>query len=567
MSALRRRWPLRRGASDEARIELKLGAGPEHDQGYRLLIRPERIEVDARSAAGLRHGVTTLVQLIDSGAAHVAAMRIEDWPDFAVRGVMLDVSRCKVPTQSELCRVIDELGRWKFNQLQLYTEHTFAYRRHRCVWRGASPLTAGQVRRIDRLAARSGIELVPNQNSFGHMERWLRHRRYAPFAETREPWRTPWGDTRTGPATLNPIDPRSLKLITGLYDELLPNYSSNLINVGCDETFELGQGASRAACLRRGRAHVYADFVAKIHRALKTRRRRMMFWADMVLQDSAALDRIGADAIPLIWGYEANHPFGIQCRRIARTRRQFYVCPGTSSWCSFAGRYSNAAANIRRAAAAGRRHGATGLLLTDWGDFGHRQWFSASQLPIALAAAEAWCGTTNAGADVSDEVSRRCWGDDSGQLGRLWKAAGDVHEALGVRIKNQSALFAIMQAEMADVRFIPGLAASRLGAVQRTTRRLVERARSLTLRDSRGKLAQKELLATLRVLHHACVRGRVALARRTDAAALRWLAADMRGIITTHRQLWRRRHRPGGCAESLGYYRRNLREYELRPRR
>lgn len=65
-------------------------------------------------------------------------MKITDWPDFANRGIMIDVSRDKVPTMETLYRMVDMLSSWKINQVQLYTEHTFAYKNHKTVWKDAS---------------------------------------------------------------------------------------------------------------------------------------------------------------------------------------------------------------------------------------------------------------------------------------------------------------------------------------------------------------------------------------------------------------------------------------------
>ena len=63
---------------------------------------------------------------------------MEDWGAFPTRGLMLDISRDKVPTMESLRGMIDVLASLKFNHLQLYTEHTFAYTGHGAVWREAS---------------------------------------------------------------------------------------------------------------------------------------------------------------------------------------------------------------------------------------------------------------------------------------------------------------------------------------------------------------------------------------------------------------------------------------------
>lgn len=41
---------------------------------------------------------------------------------------MLDVSRDKVPTMETMIKLIKMLASWKINQIQLYMEHTFAYK-------------------------------------------------------------------------------------------------------------------------------------------------------------------------------------------------------------------------------------------------------------------------------------------------------------------------------------------------------------------------------------------------------------------------------------------------------
>ena len=98
---------------------------------------------------------------------------IRDHPDLPVRAVMLDVSRDKVPTMATLRDLIDRLASWKVNQVQLYSEHTFAYRNHPDVHAAASPFTPDEIRELDAFCRARHIELVPNQNCLGHMNRWL----------------------------------------------------------------------------------------------------------------------------------------------------------------------------------------------------------------------------------------------------------------------------------------------------------------------------------------------------------------------------------------------------------
>ena len=156
-------------------------------QGYELSITPQQIRVVARDAAGIFYGVCTLIQILEQtaldGTAELPCLTISDYPDFPARGVMLDISRDKVPTLETLLTLADMLASWKINQLQLYTEHTFTYRSHPTVWAEASPLSEQDILELDAYCRQRFIELVPNQNSFGHMHRWLKHPAYNHLAE------------------------------------------------------------------------------------------------------------------------------------------------------------------------------------------------------------------------------------------------------------------------------------------------------------------------------------------------------------------------------------------------
>ena len=83
------------------RIELRR----DGDQGeaHRLDVTPERAVLAGTGPAGLRYAVETLAQLVDA-RGRVPACHIEDAPDFPKRGIMLDVSRGKVPTPRDAAR-------------------------------------------------------------------------------------------------------------------------------------------------------------------------------------------------------------------------------------------------------------------------------------------------------------------------------------------------------------------------------------------------------------------------------------------------------------------------------
>ncbi|MCX6996124.1 MAG: family 20 glycosylhydrolase [Kiritimatiellaeota bacterium] len=544
-------WTPGRAPDREIRLRLDQNSG-RTAQRYGLEITPTGVHLTAGDPAGLFHGLMTLRQLLRQFPDALPACVIEDQPDYPARGVLLDISRDKVPTMATLCALVDRLAEWKINHLELYTEHTFAYARHRAVWKNASPMTAAEIRRLDAFCRERFIELMPNQNSFGHLTRWLSLPRYRPLAECPDGYVTPWGERRHEPFSLDPTNPAGLALLGELYDELLPNFSSRAFNVGCDETWDLGQGRSRAACAQRGRGRVYLQFLLKIHAAVRQRGRTMHFWGDIMLQHPELVAELPRDVVPLCWGYEADHPFDQQAAIFAAAGLPFYVCPGTSSWNSLVGRTDNMLANLRNAAAAGLRHGAVGYLVTDWGDHGHWQPLPVSFPGFAAGAALGWCGAANQAALLAAQLDRHVFADDGGVMGRLALDLGNVHRATGVEPANASVLFHLLH----DKDLGPWLEKMPAGALEQTARRLdeilapLDRAR---LRCSDADLIHDEFASAARMVRHGL--------RRAAGRPARELAGELPDILAEFRRLWLARNRPGGLDDSGRVLEERLREH------
>jgi hexosaminidase len=530
------------------------------DQGYQLSITPERLLVVAGTPQGIFYGVCTLIQVIHQAGPDLPCLRISDWPDHAARGVMVDVSRDKVPTMDTTFALVDRLASWKINQLQLYTEHTFAYRQHPQVWADASPFTGEEILALDAYCRERFIELVPNQNSFGHMHRWLAHPCYASLGEVREGFTTPWGEMR-GPFSLAPTDPGSLELVSGLFDELLPHFSSTQLNVGCDETFDLGQGRSKAQCDEHGTGRVYLDFLRKIYREVTARGHTMQFWGDIIEQHPELIPELPKDVVALGWGYEADHPFATMCERYAAAGLAFYTCPGTSSWNSISGRTKNALGNLLGAAENGLRNDATGYLITDWGDRGHWQPLPVSYLGFAAGAAYSWALEANRDLDIADATSRHAFADPTGSVGRLAYDLGNVYTRVGVEPHNSSVLFSILQSSMERLTTHTHAYGPRLSEVTpealRSALEAVDDAMAglagADMRTRDANLVEAEFTNAARMLRHACRRGLLALGAESDTAGLRRdLGADLEVIIESYRAVWLARNRPGGLSDSVG---------------
>ncbi len=551
-------------AAGPAHLGVSLIANPESTEAreaYSLSVAPGGVRLRG-TASGLRHGARTLGQILRAAAAMPGALalpccRIDDHPRFGIRGLMLDISRDAVPTMSELRARIELCAELKYNHLQLYTEHTFAYAGHEQVWRDADPLTPGQVQELDAFATARGIELCPNQNSFGHMHRWLTREAYRPLAEA------PAGIVHAfapgpEPFGLCATDPRSLELLDDLYDQLLPCFSSERFNVGLDETLDLGLDRSASACAARGKHEVYLDYLLQVHRRVESRGKQMLYWADIALEYEQVLDRLPQQATPVVWGYEDGHPFEEQLRRLTEAGQRPWVCPGTSSWQGFTGRIPNAQANLEQATAAALAHGVDGYLVSDWGDYGHWQPHAVSLPGIVLGAQQAWSARPM-DASLPAVLDAHVLQDPAGVCGAALVRLGEAYLELGSAAVNGVATFFHLRYihHPLPIEHAPAL------TVEGTRR--FEAALHLALRDlgdarpagQGGDLLKHELRwardASAWASRLAAARLELGLGSHAAEIPSRTagvLDAELKEMLESYRDLWAARRRPGGLEDS-----------------
>ncbi|ACQ81287.1 Glycoside hydrolase, family 20, catalytic core [Beutenbergia cavernae DSM 12333] len=540
-------------------------------QGYVLRVADGEVRLAYADDAGRRYGRATLAQLAAGGEA-LPAVEITDWPDLPDRGFMLDVSRDRVPTRETLTRILDLLEAARYTQLQLYTEHTFAYAGHEEVWADASPLTPDDVRWLDASCAARGIELVPNQNVFGHMERWLAHDTYADRAES------PGGYTLAGsvrkPAVLEPTADNAAFAL-GLLEELLPNFSSRRVNIGADETFELGLGRSRDRVAAEGRGAVYVEYVQRILGPLVERGYEVQYWADVLAHHPEYAAALGG--VPIVWLYDSPSAIERALDLPAATKERmaafdaspeqqlggfatrgaaviaagipFWVAPGTGTWQSIVGRLDNARENILDAATTALAHGGTGFLLTQWGDHGMVEPPPVAFAPLLYGGAVAWCSAANADLDLATTTAELAFGDATHRTGDALVRLGTLGTDLGMPALNATLLFASLFPGRSGMVTTDGLTAD---AVERVLGTIDAQLASLDLATPQGPDADLVLAELQHAARLARFGARVLLADVGGGALPS--VAELDDLLVTQRELWLARSRPGGLSDSLAKF-------------
>lgn len=366
---------------------------------YRLVVNEAGVKIWFHSEEGKFRAVTSLFQLIFVNEGKIPFAEIHDFPEFERRGYMLDISSGKVPRVDSLKKQVDNLALLKYNEFQLYMQSLdcFRYGAYPQYTEGIETLTGKDIEELDKYCKERFIDLVPNQNSLGHLQEWME---LPEFEHLRV------GDENIITNTINILKPESDELIHNLYDSLLPHFSSEYVNVGLDEAEGLGKYQLKEECEKVGYANVFTNYLRKIHETTtKNYGMKAMFWDDLIINHPEALGNIPKGTVALDWGYDQiqSQMMGERCAQLATNGVEFYVVPGNSMWYTFLGRSDCMEFNMRTAGEAGRNHGAKGYLLTDWGD----SFLSLTYYPLALAAQYAWnVGCRQNGAELKNEYIR-----------------------------------------------------------------------------------------------------------------------------------------------------------------
>ncbi|HWW75002.1 MAG TPA: beta-N-acetylhexosaminidase, partial [Pyrinomonadaceae bacterium] len=350
-----------------------------NEEGYVLAVTPNLVVVAGASSAGTFYGLQTLKQLVrgEGEGTVVPGVLITDWPSVRWRGLSDDVSRGPVPTLEYFKRQIRNEAMFKMNMHSLYMEHVFASESHPLVAPEGGALTPADIREMVAYARRFHVELVPQQQTFGHLHKALKLEQYNELAEV------PYGDV------LSPQAEGTYELVADWYKELNELFPGRFFHIGADETFELGRGQSEAQVKARGIGPVYFDHLKRVRELLLPYKRRLMFWGDIALNHPDLLPSVPRDMIAMNWSYGAQASFEARINLFKKAGLEQFVCPGVSSWNQIFPNNDTASVNIVNFVRDGQRAGVLGVMNTEWDDDGETL-FENTWYGVALGAAAAW---------------------------------------------------------------------------------------------------------------------------------------------------------------------------------
>ncbi len=395
-------------------VRLSVAERPGGEEAYRLRTDAKGVTIEGGSPAGLFYGLHTLRQLVQlyEGDA-IPALTIEDRPQFAVRGLHIDL-RCQKLRPEYLARYVAELASYKINTVGFEWEDCFPFLREPAI-AGPYHYSRDEVRMILAACRDNFITAVPLLQTIGHVEYILRNDAYAPLRESHR-------DLSQFCLT----NPDVMPLVRRLIDEVAELHDGAMFHMGGDETRLLGhcpRCAARAA--ESSTADLYADHAAQVAGYISSIGKTPVLWADIATHYPQMLGRLPGDIIFQDWRYsyepsiryetlEHFGPLGLRFHAVGCGRGM-----SDSEWHY---EYDRIFGNLRELARQGLAAGAEGFWSTSWSTNGvmdflltreaevvagyyrlHRYPIPGNLLGVLAAAEHAW----NAGATETDALLAR----------------------------------------------------------------------------------------------------------------------------------------------------------------
>lgn len=212
--------------------------------------------------------------------------------EFAVRGFHLDlrVQVMKVPALKEFALQLQKGG---VNTLIMEWEGSYPFDNHPLI-SNALAYSKSEVTDFVSYCEKIGIDVIPLQQSFGHVEYILRHNRYKTLRE----------DTKDY-SQVNPIrEKEAQELFKDLYTDLIGTHKSDYIHIGGDETYLLGHGKeSQKKVAEVGKGRLYGDYIKMLCDLVVSLGKRPVLWADIAMKYPDALAGLPKETIFIDWNY------------------------------------------------------------------------------------------------------------------------------------------------------------------------------------------------------------------------------------------------------------------------
>lgn len=279
-------------------------------QGYALTMHGESAVIVASDPEGLYYGLHTLKQQLDAGRQE--AVEIVDYPDTGLRVMNYDL-RQTFSRPERLISYLGTLASLKTNALLIEYEDKFPFSHegNREFTHLEHALSEAEFEMLKSTAHEHFIELIPLQQSFGHLEYILGRAAYRELRET---------SSSTG--ELCPLKPESFRLVSGLLCEIANRHpGSRYLHLGCDEVYSLCECPECRKRFGSSRHEAFVYFVNRLIDYACNLDKIPIIWQDMLSDcPNEVLEKLDRRVTVMIWHYNGRNIQGLVSPLMERLR-------------------------------------------------------------------------------------------------------------------------------------------------------------------------------------------------------------------------------------------------------
>lgn len=211
---------------------------------------------------------------------------------FIIKGFHLDM-RVQVMSMDTLKSFVLKLSRYGINTLIMEWEGTYPFEKNPLI-PNRYAYTKSQVISFIKYCNGLGIDVIPLQQSFGHVEYILRHDKYKELREDQKDF-----------SQVCPLQTKQdSTLFTELYTELASTHTSKYIHIGGDETYLLGHDERcRLKAAQEGKSKLYIDYIKLLCNIVIRLGKTPILWADIALKYPDAIKLLPKGTIFIDWNY------------------------------------------------------------------------------------------------------------------------------------------------------------------------------------------------------------------------------------------------------------------------
>ncbi len=297
---------------------------------------------------------------------------------FEVRGFHLDL-RIQVIPMPELKAFAKKLSGYGINTLIMEWEGTYPFEKHPLIPNRYAYTKVGIVDFV-KYCNNLGIDVIPLQQSFGHVEYILRNQKYKDLREDQKDY-----------SQVCPLQTKQDSvLFSDLYAELVSTHTSKYIHIGGDETYLLGHDERcKAKAEKEGKSKLYIDYIRMLCNIVIKMGKKPVLWADIALKYPEAINLLPKGTVLVDWNYGwSMNNFGNH-QKLTESGYEIWGAPALRSHPDnyFLTQWEKHFNNIRNFVPASRSLGYKGIIMTSWSTSGaYSSVWETDQNPVDLYA-------------------------------------------------------------------------------------------------------------------------------------------------------------------------------------